>query len=78
MRRELLLNYKNEVYNLKHDAKNLKNIKERRLTMEAIGIVRRIDILGRMVIPMEIRRLQGIRTGDSIEIFADNEGNGSY
>ncbi|MFA9424116.1 MAG: AbrB/MazE/SpoVT family DNA-binding domain-containing protein [Sedimentibacter sp.] len=46
--------------------------------MEAIGIVRRIDILGRMVIPMEIRRLQGIRTGDSIEIFADNEGNGSY
>lgn len=43
--------------------------------MKAIGIVRRIDDLGRVVIPMEMRKLKGIRTGDSIEIFTDNEGN---
>ena len=42
--------------------------------MKATGIVRRIDDLGRLVIPMEMRRLQGIKTGDSFEIFTDNEG----
>ena len=41
--------------------------------MKATAIVRRIDDLSRLVIPIEIRRLQWIRTVDSIEIFADNE-----
>lgn len=38
------------------------------------GIVRRIDDLGRIVIPKEIRRILKIREGDPIEIFVTNEG----
>ncbi len=37
--------------------------------MKATGIVRRIDELGRVVIPKEIRRTQRIRQGDPLEIF---------
>lgn len=37
--------------------------------MKATGIVRRIDDLGRIVIPKEIRRNLGIREGDPLEIF---------
>ncbi len=37
--------------------------------MKATGIVRRIDELGRVVIPKEIRRTQHIRVGDALEIF---------
>ena len=42
--------------------------------MKATGIVRRIDELGRIVIPKEIRRTLRIREGDSLEIFTDREG----
>lgn len=42
--------------------------------MKATGIVRRIDDLGRVVIPKEIRRTLRIREGDPLEIFVDNEG----
>lgn len=42
--------------------------------MKATGIVRRIDDLGRIVIPKEIRRTMRIREGDPIEIFTDREG----
>ena len=42
--------------------------------MKATGIVRRIDNLGRVVIPMEIRRHLGINDRDTLEIFTDNEG----
>ena len=42
--------------------------------MKATGIVRRIDELGRVVIPKEIRRTLGIREGTPIEIFTDREG----
>ena len=42
--------------------------------MKATGIVRRIDDLGRVVIPKEIRRTIRIREGDPLEIFTDNEG----
>lgn len=38
-------------------------------TMKATGIVRRIDDLGRVVIPKEIRRTCNIREGDPLEIF---------
>ena len=37
--------------------------------MKATGIIRRIDDLGRVVIPKEIRRSAGIREGDPLEIF---------
>ena len=42
--------------------------------MKATGIVRRIDELGRVVIPKEIRRTQRIRQGDALEIFTDSNG----
>lgn len=42
--------------------------------MKATGIVRRIDELGRVVIPKEIRRAYKIRVGDPLEIYTDNEG----
>ena len=42
--------------------------------MKATGIVRRIDELGRVVIPKEIRRTLRIREGDQLEIFTDKEG----
>ena len=42
--------------------------------MKATGIVRRIDDLGRVVIPKEIRRTMRIREGDPLEIFTDAQG----
>ena len=42
--------------------------------MKATGIVRRIDDLGRIVIPKEIRRTLRIRETDPLEIFTDKEG----
>lgn len=42
--------------------------------MKATGIVRRIDDLGRIVIPKEIRRTLHIRESDPLEIFTDREG----
>lgn len=41
--------------------------------MKATGVVRRIDDLGRIVIPKEIRKNLKIRDGESLEIFVDNE-----
>lgn len=40
--------------------------------MKATGIVRRIDDLGRVVIPKEIRRQMRIREGDPLEIYTEN------
>ncbi len=42
--------------------------------MKATGIVRRIDDLGRVVIPKEIRRTMRIREGDPLEIYTDTDG----
>ena len=44
--------------------------------MRATGIVRRIDDLGRVVIPKEIRRSMGIKEGDPLEMFIDTESGG--
>lgn len=41
--------------------------------METTGVVRRIDDLGRVVIPKEIRRTLGIKDGTSLEIFVDRD-----
>lgn len=42
--------------------------------MKSTGIIRRIDDLGRIIIPKEIRRTYGINEGDPIEIYADKKG----
>ena len=42
--------------------------------MKATGIVRRIDDLGRVVIPKEIRRTMRIREGAPLEIFTESDG----
>ena len=42
--------------------------------MKATGIVRRIDDLGRVVMPKEIRRACNIREGDPLEIFLQDDG----
>ena len=42
--------------------------------MKATGIVRRMDDLGRVVIPKEIRRTLNIREGDALEIYTKDDG----
>ena len=42
--------------------------------MKQTGIVRRVDELGRFVIPKELRRTQGIDIGTELEIFTDEDG----
>lgn len=41
--------------------------------MKATGIVRPVDALGRVVIPIELRRTLGIKTDDSLEVFVDGD-----
>ncbi|MDL2258012.1 AbrB/MazE/SpoVT family DNA-binding domain-containing protein [Eubacteriales bacterium OttesenSCG-928-K08] len=41
--------------------------------MKSTGIVRKMDTLGRIVIPIELRRTLGIETKDAIEIFVDKD-----
>ena len=42
--------------------------------MKATGIIRRVDDLGRIVIPKEIRRTLGIREGEAMELYTDSDG----
>ena len=42
--------------------------------MKATGIVRRLDDLGRIVIPKEIRRSWGVREGDALELYIEENG----
>lgn len=42
--------------------------------MQATGIVRYLDELGRLVIPKEIRRSLGVKEGDGLEIFISEDG----
>jgi transcriptional pleiotropic regulator of transition state genes len=39
--------------------------------MKATGIVRKVDDLGRVVLPMELRKTFGIKEGDPLEIYVD-------
>lgn len=41
--------------------------------MRTVGIVREVDNLGRVVLPVELREILGINKGDPIEIFVDDE-----
>jgi transcriptional pleiotropic regulator of transition state genes len=41
--------------------------------MKATGIVRRVDDLGRIVIPRELRKIMGIAEGDPLEIFTEGD-----
>ena len=41
--------------------------------MKSTGVVRRVDELGRIVIPIELRRTLDIEVGDPLEIFVDGE-----
>ena len=41
--------------------------------MKSTGIVRKIDELGRVVIPVELRRSLGLATEDSLEVFTDGD-----
>ncbi len=41
--------------------------------MKSTGIVRRLDDLGRITLPKELRRTFGIKEGDPLEIFTDND-----
>ena len=63
-------------YNLRDFADtNITNLQIKEIIyMKATGIVRRIDDLGRVVIPKEIRRTMRIKEGDPLEIFTDREG----
>lgn len=41
--------------------------------MKSTGVVRKVDELGRVVIPIELRRTMGIEEKDALEIYVDNE-----
>ena len=56
-----------------HTPQDMEN-RRNAIDMRATGIVRRIDDLGRVVVPKEIRRTLRIREGDPLEIFTDREG----
>jgi AbrB family transcriptional regulator (stage V sporulation protein T) len=53
--------------------KDISMKKVRNNYMKSTGVVRRVDDLGRIVIPKEIRRTLRIREGEALEIFVDNE-----
>lgn len=48
---------------------------ESEVTMKATGVVRRIDELGRIVIPKEVRKTLRIREGENLEIYIDDQEN---
>ncbi len=60
--------------NIPHTNSTPLNSEKEFLYMKATGIVRRIDDLGRVVIPKEIRRTMRIREGDPLEIYTDAGG----
>lgn len=51
----------------------MSNIVERRCAMKSTGIVRKVDELGRVVLPIELRRTLEIGEKDALEIYVDGE-----
>jgi transcriptional pleiotropic regulator of transition state genes len=47
--------------------------KERRILMKSTGIVRKIDELGRIVLPIELRRTLDLSEKDALEIYVDSD-----
>ena len=60
------------IYYTKYWANQEKKKLRRNIKMKATGIVRRMDDLGRVVIPKEIRKTMRIKEGDSLEIYTDS------
>lgn len=52
-------------------ARGIKYIMKGETTMKSLGIVRKIDELGRLVLPIETRRALGLSAGEGVEIFVD-------
>lgn len=48
-------------------------MREAQSAVKNIGMARKVDDLGRIVLPVELRRMFGIRTGDELEIAVDGE-----
>lgn len=72
---DLFYFFANELYIFSEATNNIKAIKQtKEIFMKATGIVRRIDDLGRVVIPKEIRKTMRIREGDPLEIFTNRDG----
>lgn len=59
---------------LLYSSDQIRKMQEEKDKMKATGIVRRIDDLGRVVIPKEIRKTLKIKEGTPLEIFTDREG----
>ena len=49
----------------------MKNVEKRGMSMKSTGIVRKVDELGRIVLPIELRRTLEIDEKDSLEIYVD-------
>lgn len=66
---------KNRLLTMKNTAKKGKSHAEKggNVSGSSTGIVREIDSLGRIVLPMELRRVLDIEVGDSLEIFVDQD-----
>jgi transcriptional pleiotropic regulator of transition state genes len=60
--------YKKEVF-----INNLTNIQKRGFRMKSTGIVRKVDELGRIVLPIELRRTMDIAERDTLEIFVEDD-----
>ena len=56
-----------------HNKSRLKNYDKEGNILKATGVVRRIDDLGRIVIPKEIRKTMHIKNGENLEIFVNND-----
>lgn len=61
-----------KLYLLYFDMWETFNINGEMKTMKSTGIVRKVDSLGRIVLPIELRRVMGIDIKDPIEIFVDD------
>lgn len=55
------------------DMKNNRKMRQRREKMKSTGVVRKVDELGRIVLPIEIRKTLDIKQKDAIEIFTDED-----
>ena len=61
-------------FGIKNISREIIRLEKVRNNMKSTGVVRRVDDLGRIVIPKEIRRTLRIREGEELEIFVDNGG----